>query len=176
MRHFSNISTHYQLKSWSWHMTLLFPLKTGVRLRASDGTADVSIGIAPKTLRSLPTDIKPPSGAASAASAASPSVAATIQASGGSRAYSRRSSGQSLGSEASAKSRFSFASLSSFKNAFLFSFLKVGIIWRRSRGKGSQLGRKCAIHWRIWVWRQSHKCLAFSGWQCHKSVFWIQKF
>ena len=103
-----------------------------MRLRASDGTADVSIGIAPKTLRSLPTDIKPPSGAASAAS---PSVAATIQASGGSRAYSRRSSGQSLGSEASAKSRFSFASLSSFENAFLFSFFEGRFYLEEKPGK-----------------------------------------
>ena len=116
-------------------MTLLFYLKTGVRLRASDGTADVSIGIAPKTLRSLPTDIKPPSGAASAASAASPSVAATIQASGGSRAYSRRSSGQSLGSEASAKSRFSFASLSFFEKAFLFSFFEGRFYLEEKPGK-----------------------------------------
>ena len=72
-----------------------------MRLRATDGTADVSIGAVPKTLRTLPTDIKPPPSAASAA--VSPSV--TPQGGGGSRAISGRSSVHSSISEASAKSR-----------------------------------------------------------------------
>ena len=66
-----------------------------MRLRATDGTADVTIGMTPKTLKSLPTDIKP----TPIASTASP-------AQGASRAISGRSSVHSSISEAgSAKSR-----------------------------------------------------------------------
>ena len=68
---------------------------TTVRLRATDGTAEVSIGVAPKLQKALPTDIKP------TASAAASSGTATVGISPGG-ITSRRSS---VHSTASSKSR-----------------------------------------------------------------------